>query len=209
MLRRTLIRLLAGVGLAPRLTAAVAPARATPPEPDTLVALAAAVLPASLGGERIDAVVAGFRSWQRGYSPGADRGHGYGHTRLVEAPQSPAAGYARQLDALEAVARTKGAARFSSLGAADQHAVLDAALKAAQVERLPERPDGRHVAADLLAYFFRSSEANDLCYRAQIGRDTCRGLADSPETPRRLEAAAGASRGARLATGAPRGDAGS
>jgi hypothetical protein len=60
---------------------------------------------------------------------------------------------------------------------------------AAKLEDLPERPEGRHVAADLMAFFFRSSEANDLCYRAAIGRDTCRGLVDSDRAPEQLPGA--------------------
>jgi hypothetical protein len=34
-----------------------------------------------------------------------------------------------------------------------------------------------------MAFYFRSSDANDLCYRAQIGRDQCRGLAGSDRPP--------------------------
>jgi hypothetical protein len=49
---------------------------------------------------------------------------------------------------------------------------------------LPRTPDGKHVASDLMAFYFNSSEANDLCYRAHIGRDECRGLAGSDREPR-------------------------
>ncbi len=35
-----------------------------------------------------------------------------------------------------------------------------------------------------MAFYFRCSDANDLCYRAAIGRDECRGLPD-PESSRR------------------------
>jgi hypothetical protein len=62
-----------------------------------------------------------------------------------------------------------------------------AAIGAARVQDLPERPDGRHVAADLLAFFFRSSEASDLCYGKAIGRDQCRGLPGSEDPPAPLE----------------------
>jgi hypothetical protein len=37
-----------------------------------------------------------------------------------------------------------------------------------------------------MAFFYRGSEANDLCYRAEIGKDTCRGLADSEKAPKPL-----------------------
>jgi hypothetical protein len=211
MLRRTLIRWLAAFGVTPwraRPVAAAAEPEPSEAETQTLRALGAAVLPQSLGRDRTDGIVGRFQAWLRGYRPGADRGHGYGVTRLHRAPPTPAASHAVQLAALEKAARASGAPSFDQLAIEDRRALLDAALRAAEVERLPDRPDGRHVASDLMAFFYRSTEANDLCYRAEIGKDTCRGLADSPEPPRRIGEArlAGA---ARAATTAPRNDAGS
>jgi hypothetical protein len=54
--------------------------------------------------------------------------------------------------------------------------LLDAAFTAAQVRNLPGRPDGKHVIADLMAHYFRSSDANDRCYNARIGRNTYRAI---------------------------------
>jgi hypothetical protein len=68
--------------------------------------------------------------------------------------------------------------------AAATRAAVEAGLAAARVTALPQTPDGRHVASDLMAFYFRSSAANDLCYRAHIGRDECRGLAGSEQEPR-------------------------
>ena len=62
-----------------------------------------------------------------------------------------------------------------------------AALEEAHITDLPRTPDGRHVAADLMAFYFRSSDANDLCYRAAIGRDQCRGLENSEQAPAPLK----------------------
>jgi hypothetical protein len=99
--------------------------------------------------------------------------HGYGFTRLRSKPASPAAAYLRQLQALQLT------------GAADtQRAAVESALEAAQVTNLPRTPDGKHVASDLMSFYFYSSEANDLCYRAHIGRDECIGLANSAREPR-------------------------
>lgn len=61
---------------------------------------------------------------------------------------------------------------------------VEAALEQAKVTALPPTPDGKHVASDLMAFYFRSSAGNDLCYRAHIGRDECRGLAGSEREPR-------------------------
>jgi hypothetical protein len=34
-----------------------------------------------------------------------------------------------------------------------------------------------------MAFYFQSSAANDLCYRAAIGREACRGLPGSEDPP--------------------------
>ena len=57
------------------------------------------------------------------------------------------------------------------------------ALTAAKVDSMPGRPTGRHVVADLMAFYFRSSEANDLAYRARIGRQMCRSLEMTTHRP--------------------------
>jgi hypothetical protein len=186
MLRRRLLRALAATSVLPRLTRGAPAIEASAPDVQTLQALAAAVLPESLGKARVEEIAARFLVWLRGYMPGADKGYGYGHPKLQTAPASPADAYALQLAALERAAKQTGAASFAGLGGDKQRELVDAALKAAKVERLPTHPDGGHVASDLLAFFFRSSAANDLCYRAEIGRETCRGLADSAERPRPL-----------------------
>ena len=63
-------------------------------------------------------------------------------------------------------------------------AAVETALEAAKLTALPRTPDGKHVATDLMAFYFHSSEANDLCYRAKIGRDLCRGLDGSDREPK-------------------------
>ena len=138
-----------------------------------LRALAAVVLPSELGAAGLERNVAAFERWVREYRPGAEMDHGYGFTRLRSKPPSPASAYLRQLRAL----RLTG-------DAATQRAAVESALEEAKVTRLPQTPDGRHIASDLMAFYFRSSEANDLCYRAHIGRDECRGLAGSDREPR-------------------------
>lgn len=148
----------------------------------TLRALTDVVLPASLGPGRRAEVLDGFRRWLRGYLEGAELDHGYGHPQLRSTGASPAKDYARQLEGLESAARGEGQA-FADLPRARQQALVESALAEAKLDDLPERPDGRHVAADLLAFFFRSAEATDLCYGAAIGRDECRGLPGSEEKP--------------------------
>jgi len=44
-------------------------------------------------------------------------------------------------------------------------------------------PPGQHVVADLMAFYFRSSEANDVCYSAMIQREVCRPIAITVRKP--------------------------
>jgi len=139
--------------------------------------LAAVVLPSELGAAGLENAAAQFERWVRDYRPGAEMEHGYGFTRLRSKPPAPAPAYLRQLGELRLTGDIES-----------DRAAVEAALAQADVTALPQAPDGRHVASDLLAFYFRSSAANDLCYRAHIGRDECRGLPGSDREPTRLEA---------------------
>jgi hypothetical protein len=149
------------------------PRELTPPAIATLHDLATVVLPASLGPARIRDVVDRFVLWTRGYREGIATSHGYGHPRLQKTGPSPLPTYNLQLSTLSNEARTKGGA-FSALDRETQRALLDAAFAKAGIRGLPPRPSGQHVVADLMAFYFRSSEANDDCYHAMIQREVCR-----------------------------------
>jgi hypothetical protein len=176
--RRTILQWAANVGGALHLPSIRLWAQAAnfPADHDeTLRSLAAAVLPAELGAAGVAKTADAFVAWVRGYRAGAEMDHGYGNTRLRSKGASPAAGYLRDLAALRP-------ALLSGDQASRSQAVV-AAMEQAKVPDLPRTPDGRHIAADLMAFYFRSSDANDLCYRAAIGRDVCRGLENSEQAP--------------------------
>ena len=137
--------------------------------------VAETVLPSAIGRKGQGEAVDNFLSWIRDYKEGIPLSHGYGEPRLVKTGPSPAPGYAKQIAALQAAAKARGG-RFGALRLEDRRALLDEALKAADVHNLPGRPDGKHVVADLMAHYFRSSAANDLCYNARIGRNTYRAI---------------------------------
>jgi hypothetical protein len=166
MRRRTLLGWMASLAPAWAQTAAF-----PGPHAGSLRALAGVVLPSELGSARLDAITDGFVRWVRDYRPGAEMDHGYGFTRLRNKPASPAPVYLRQL---------------AELGPDITAESVTTALDQAKITDLPRTPDGRHVAGDLMAYYFRSSDANDLCYHAAIGRDKCRGLAGSERPPEAL-----------------------
>jgi hypothetical protein len=165
MRRRTVLKWLASLGTAIRGWSQTGLSA----QSGTLKNLAAIVLPAGVASER---VAEQFETYVREYRPGADTEHGYGFTRVRPKPPSPAAEYVRQLAALP-VPLTR--------------ATVEAALEAAQIKDLPRLPDGKSVIADLMSFYFRSAEANDLCYRAAIERETCRGLAGSSKEPKPLK----------------------
>jgi hypothetical protein len=166
MRRRTALQWFASLGTAFRAWSQ------TPPFPGIQSAalrdLAALVLPGSLGRPGTDQIADQFGRYVREYRPGADTEHGYGFTRVRPKAPSPAPGYMRQLAALP-VPLTREA--------------VEAALEQAQIKDLPRLPDGKSVIADLMSFYFRSADANDLCYRAAIGRESCRGLAGSSKAP--------------------------
>jgi hypothetical protein len=127
----------------------------------------------------LDRVAADFARWVREYRAGAEMDHGYGFTRIRAKPASPAPAYWRQLAGLRTA--------LLSGDPAVARAAVRVALDQAKVRGLPRTPGAQHVAADLMAFYFRGSDANDLCYRAAIGRDRCRGLKGSDAPPPTLK----------------------
>jgi hypothetical protein len=140
--------------------------------------LAATVLPESLPPTGRDALVEQFIRWVREYRVHAEMQAGYGYPRVRYKPESPAPAYLQQLEAL-------GAA-LGQPGLADRRAAVGAALTAAKVANLPQSPDGKHIASDLMSLYFMSPQANDVAYGARIGKDLCRGLKTSGEEPKPL-----------------------
>lgn len=155
---------------------------------DLLRAIADAVLPEEIGTEGRARVVNSFLRWLRDYREGAETDHGYGFTRIRTTGVSPVAKYPDDLAALERAATAAkpsapGARAFVSLSVDDRRSLIGTALAESKIDRLPQRPNGSHIAADLMGFYFNSSAAADLCYRVQIGRDDCRGLEGSEKEP--------------------------
>jgi hypothetical protein len=141
----------------------------------TLRDLAAAVLPSELGRTGTDQVADKFEQWVREYRPGAFLEPGYGFPRLRPKAASPAANYVRQLATLREPLTV---------------AQVEAAIEKANIKDLPRSPDGKHVISDLMAFYYHGSDASDLCYRAAIRREECRGLQGSDNPPPPLQGTA-------------------
>ena len=147
-------------------------ARAQEVSQESLHELARVVLPSSLGRARTDKIAADFADWVRGYKAGAQVSSGYGHPRTQVTGENPSAHYAEQLAALRSPITREA---------------VEKALEEAKLDRIPLRPNGKHVAADLLAYFYVSGDGEDFLYIAAIRRNDCRGLGDSEKRPARPE----------------------
>lgn len=152
-------------------------------EPATLDALGEAILPSQLGRAGITRAVAAFRDWGTGYRENAELVHGYGTSRLRSTGPTPLTRWTLQLDALDTAAQSKHARAFKTLTVAERTALIRDALKGERLDRLASVVDANHVAVALLAHFYDSPDAANLCYGAQIGRQTCRPLAQQSRKP--------------------------
>jgi hypothetical protein len=152
-------------------------------DPATLDALGEAVLPPSLGRAAITAEVKAFREWGAGYREGAEVLHGYGTSRLRSLGPTPLTKWATQLDDLDARAQAAHQRTFRELPVNDRVDLVRAVLQGQRLDRMPGIADAGHVSLALLAHFYDSSAANDLCYDAKIGKATCRPLSESTRKP--------------------------
>ncbi|MCH7826071.1 MAG: twin-arginine translocation signal domain-containing protein [Acidobacteria bacterium] len=161
----------------------------TPPA-ETLRAVAAAVLPTSdLEPDDIDQIVTDFEAWIDDFEPVAEMPHGYlnrGLANIRYGPPHPGPRWAAQVEALELEAAKRYQSAFAELSIEERRALIQGQLGPDELGRLPSPGQARHVAVGLMAYFYASSEATDLCYRASIGRFKCRGLATLGRQPQPL-----------------------
>ena len=157
-------------------------AQGAQPNAALLSALGAAVLPAELGPATARAI-ADFQRWMDGYQPGAELNHGYGTGTIQRLPADPRPRWRAQLAALDEAARQRYGASFASLSRDDRQAIVRAALADVRGDSLPTPFTAQHVALALLAHFYDSPAATDLCYQANIGRQQCRPLRSAPRQP--------------------------
>jgi hypothetical protein len=143
----------------------------------SLDAVADAVLPAdALGTAGVARAAAQFQRWLDGYLAGAERDHGYGTGDLSYTPSDPRARWRMQLEELDAAAQAAYARAFDALDREQRRSLVRGKLEASGAERLTTPLGAPHIAGALLSWFYASSEANDLCYNARIGKETCRPL---------------------------------
>jgi hypothetical protein len=165
--------------------AGTAPAAFAAADVTTLGAIGEVVLPSTLTADDRRLAVRAFTAWFTNYRQGADMGHGYGSSTLRgPSGPSPIARYPPQFAALTAEAKQRGASTFATLPIAARRVVVEAFLNQPQpVTRLPAQPTGANLVADFMGSYFHSQDGWNLCYRAEIDRDTCRTLVGSEKPP--------------------------
>jgi len=164
--------------------------RESEPPTATLRALGDVVLPSALGAAGIDRAVAAFKAWMTDYREHAELTHGYGTSRIRYSGPTPVTRWTSQLEALDVAARKKFGASFASIARDRREEIVRGTLSGAKLDRMPAVAGAEHVALALLAHFYGSSAATDLCYGAVIGREQCRPLAQSGREPLPLHASA-------------------
>ncbi len=180
MKRRTLLQRLATLVAAlplDRVRLFAQPRELTPDAVATLHAVAATVLPASIGGATIRDVSDKFVAWTRGYREGVALAHGYGHPRLVKSGASPVPGYVRQLAALEAEALRRSSGRARAKGS--RWAALDLETRRGDPRRRA-RAGGRALAAAAADGAARRRRPDGVLFPEQRGQRPRLQRADQP-----------------------------
>ena len=138
-------------------------------------AVAEAVLPAELGDDGIERAVASFERWSEGIEPVAELSHPYLVPEVRYSGPDPRPGWAAQLEGLEKECRSRYAKALGELDVPTRRALLARPLGAAG-PGLGSPASANHVALALMAHFFASPVATDLCYGRVIAKQQCRGL---------------------------------
>jgi hypothetical protein len=150
-----------------------------------LEALARAVLPRdALGDDGVLRIVNSFRDWLSRFQANAELDHPYLYTdEILYGPPHPAPVWGAQLEALELEATERHGSPFRDLDVEQQSELVADQLPGDLEGSIRDAGSSPHIALGLLAYFYSTSEANDLGYEAAIEKQTCRGLESAPQKP--------------------------
>ncbi len=179
--------------------AAALPLLRVPLEADELTAdqvfvlrdVAATVLPSAIGRKGQDEAVDNFLRWIRDYKEGVPLSHGYGEPRLVKIRRRHRRRVTRNRSPHCRPRRRRRAAGLARCRSPIAGRSWTRPSRPPTFATSLARPDGKHVVADLMAHYFRSSGANDLCYNARIGRHTYRAIRMTTVRPQPLNGGRG------------------
>jgi hypothetical protein len=162
---------------------AAAPRQDAPLDSAIVRGIAEVVLPAELGNDGFARVSRAFTEWAAAYRQGVELVHPYGSTQLRQTSESPAPRWKSQLSALDRESRAKHQRGFAAITREQRRGLVMTAFASERATRLPDPVEANHVAMALMAWYFASPDAADLCYNARIGRNQCRPLVHSPRQP--------------------------
>lgn len=169
--------------------AALAVARCVPPlaagglDADTLHGVAEAVLPSDSGPDGVTGVVTEFAAWLEEFEPVAELDHGYISSEITYGPADPEPGWGAQLETLEQLAQRDHGSSFRELDVQVRQAILRPQIGDRRSVSLPPAIRAQHVAVAVMAFFYASPQAADLCYGFDIGDRTCRAIAAASDVP--------------------------
>ncbi len=149
-----------------------------PPVPlpaPTLRAVAQAVLPTELGDDGQERAVAAFERWSDGLEPVAELSHPYLVPETRYSGPDPRPGWAAQLRGLDKESRSRFGKDLPDLDVPTRRILLARAVEPSG-PGLGSPANANHVSVALMAHFFASPLATDLCYRRTIAKQQCRGL---------------------------------
>lgn len=153
----------------------------------TLRAVAEAVLPQELGDEGRERAVNAFERWSDGLEPVAELSHPYLVPETRYSGPDPRPGWAAQLQGLEKECSARHGTTLAELDVAGRRQLLTRGLGQAG-PGLGSPANANHIAVALMAHFFASPVATDMCYRRTIAKQQCRGLEGAPAEPEVLAA---------------------
>ena len=156
----------------------------TPLPAHTLRAVAEAVVPEELGDEGRERAVTAFERWSDGLEPVVELSHPYLVPETRYSGPDPRPGWAAQLQGLEKECHARHGIPLADLDIAGRRTLLTRGVGQAG-PGLGSPANANHIAVALLAHFFASPAATDMCYRRTIARQQCRGLEGAPAEPLR------------------------
>ena len=152
-------------------------------EPVDIATLGHAILPSELGPNGIDRVCEGFRTWLAEFPDRVQLMNGWGSAEVRYGPPDPGPRWLAQLHEMEETAQRAHGRSFGDLSRQQQRDLTRSAIGIGRPLPGNSPANAEHVALGLLAFFFSSPEATNLCYRAEIHPEACRPLETVGEKP--------------------------
>lgn len=151
-------------------------------DPDLLRAIAGAALPESLESDDLEQAVRSFERWRAAFEPNAELVHPYGGWIIPYGPEDRGPQWSEQLLKLDHTARERFDVSFARATVDQQRTILREEISD-QGTSFPEPARAEHVAVALMAHYYRSVDASNRCYGAQIDKLTCRSIETAGQIP--------------------------